>query len=179
MRVSERIRQEESEDEAANDSEAAHESEQPEPAGLATDTTHVEDTEGKQLCRRLAELIAKVKDHDTLGGLVSRVPGGERPEATRDKPRLSYAQDKAGGNESAVPVLEGLECADDAEEEELQGKPLARSNTVENHVGGDFSQNNAERQHLLADIELILINAHIFHELVRDGIGHVSSVQLW
>jgi hypothetical protein len=37
-----------------------------------------------------------------------------------------------------------LEGADDAEEEELQGEPLARADAVEDHVGGDLGQDDAE-----------------------------------
>ena len=44
--ILERIGKEETEYETAGDGEGAHESKEPEPAGFATDTSHVQDSVG-------------------------------------------------------------------------------------------------------------------------------------
>jgi hypothetical protein len=74
-------------------------------------------------------------------------------------------------------VLEGLKGADGAEKEELQCEPLARPDAVQDHVGRDLKQHDAQREHLLADVELVLGDADIFHEAVGDGVGNVASVE--
>jgi len=42
-----------------------------------------------------------------------------------------------------------------------------------------LEENNAERQHLLADIELVLSDADITEEVVGKGIGNVATVKLY
>lgn len=71
----ERVRKEEAKNESTETSKSTHEDEQPEPTGASGDASHVEDTEGKEFCRRLAELVAKVEDHHTLGSFLLCVPG--------------------------------------------------------------------------------------------------------
>ena len=51
--------------------------------------------------------------------------------------------------------------------------------TVEDHVGRDLEKHDTQREHLLADVELVLGDADIFHEVVRDGVGNVTSVKFW
>lgn len=75
-------------------------------------------------------------------------------------------------------MLEGLEKAHEAEEEQLEGQPLAGPDSVQDHVGRDLEEHNSQREHLLADIELVLVDADILHELVCNGICNVSSVKL-
>jgi len=76
--VLERVREEEAVEEAREDSEAAHEHEQPELTRLACDFTHVKDTISNQLGRSLTQLAAELKDNDTLGRLFTGVPGRAR-----------------------------------------------------------------------------------------------------
>jgi hypothetical protein len=74
--------------------------------------------------------------------------------------------------------LPGLECADGTEEEKLECEPLAGPNTVESHVCRDLEQHDTKREHLLTDVELVLIDADVFEEVVRDGIGDVTTIEL-
>lgn len=67
--VPERVWKEETKDKTRGTSKDTHEDEQPEPSWLATNTSHVEDTEGEKLGGGLSELITEVKEHDTLGSL--------------------------------------------------------------------------------------------------------------
>lgn len=71
----ERVRKEEAQNESTETGESTHEDKQPEPTGAPGNASHVEDTEGKEFCRCLAELVAKVEDHDTLGSFLLGVPG--------------------------------------------------------------------------------------------------------
>lgn len=71
----ERVWKEEAEDESTETGESTHEDKQPEPTGASGDASHVEDTKGKEFCRRLAKLVAKVEDHHTLGSFLLGVPG--------------------------------------------------------------------------------------------------------
>lgn len=74
VRVAERVWEEEAEDETAGNGEGAHDCKEPEPARLAAHAAHVEDTVCEQLGGGLAELVAEVEDHNTLGGFGARVP---------------------------------------------------------------------------------------------------------
>lgn len=65
------------------------------------------------------------------------------------------------------------------QEEELQGQPFAGTHTVEDHVGRNLEEYNAKRQHLLTDIELVLIDSNIFHEVVGDSICHVTTIEFY
>lgn len=176
--VAERIGEAETKNEAAENGEATHEHKQPKPSSLSANTSHVKNTIGQQLGRSLAELVTKVEEHDALGRLSARVPGRERPETAGNETRLGDTKQQTGGNEGAIAVLESLEGRDGAEEEELQGEPLAGADAVENHVGWDFEEHDAERQHLLTDVELILGDADILEEAVGDGVGDVSTIEL-
>jgi hypothetical protein len=69
-----------------------------------------------------------------------------------------------------------LERADDSEEEQLESEPLARSDPVEDHVGGDFKEDDPEREHLLSDVELVLVDPDVFHEVIRQRVGNIASV---
>lgn len=138
----------------------------------------MKNTIGQQLGRSLAELVTKVEEHNALGRLSARVPGRERPETAGNETGLGDTKQQTGGNEGAIAVLESLEGRDGAEEEELQGEPLAGADAVENHVGWDFEEHDAERQHLLTDVELILGDADILEEGVGDGVGDVSTIEL-
>ncbi len=177
-RVFERIREEESKDEAAEDGESAHKGEQPKPSRLSSDATHVQDSICQELGRCLTKLVAKVEDHDTFCRFLSGVPRREGPQSTRNKTGLGHTQEEARGDENAITFLERLEGADRAEEEELKREPFARADPVEDHVGRDLEQHDPQREHLLADVELVLGDADIFHEVVRDGVGNVPSVEL-
>jgi hypothetical protein len=58
--------------------------------------------------------------------------------------------------------LKRLECADGAEEEELECEPFAWADTIKGHVGWDLEEHNSQGQHLLTDVELILCDANVF-----------------
>ena len=178
MRLLEGVGQEEAQDKATKNGERTHEREEPEPARLASDAAHVKNSVGQEFGRGLAELVAEVEDHDTLGCLCAGIPGREGPQTTGDEAGLCDTEQQAGGNERAVVRLEGLEAADDTEEKELEREPFARTDTVQDHVAGNLEEHNAEGQHLLADVELVLRDADVFHEVVRDGVGHVAAVKL-
>lgn len=45
-------------------------------------------------------------------------------------------------------------------------------------LGRDLEQHDSQRQHLLADIELVLRNANVFHEVVGNRVRNVAAVQL-
>lgn len=123
-------------------------------------------------------MVPEVEDHNPLGGLGARVPCGKCPEAAGDEARLGDTQQEAGTNERGVVCLECLKCADGAKEEELESKPKAGTDAVERHVGGDFEKNDTQREHLLADVELVLCDVDVFHEVVGDGVGDVAAVEL-
>jgi hypothetical protein len=61
----------------------------------------------------------------------------------------------------------------------LESQPPGRTNAVESHVGGKLEQHNAERHELLAHIELVLSDTHIFQEVVREGVGYIALVELF
>lgn len=176
-RVAERIGEAEAVNEAAQDGEAAHESEEVKPAGLAAGALHVQDAVGEQLGAGLADLVAKVKDHDALGRLGAGVPGRHGPETAGNETRFGDAEEETGDDEGGIIVLPCLEGRDDAEEEQLEGQPFTRPDTVQAHVGGDFGEHDAQRQHLLADVELVLRDADILEEGAGDGVGNVSTVK--
>lgn len=178
MWILERVWQKEAKDETREDREGAHEREQPEPTSFAANASHVQDAIGKELGRGLTELIAKVEEHDALCGLGPRVPCRQCPESTWDEARLGDAKQKAGDDERCVVRLEGLKRRHDTEEEELKREPLSRANSVQYHVRWDLSEDDAKRQHLLANVKLVLINSDVLHEVIRDGVGHVASIQL-
>ena len=178
MRVPERIRQEETQDDTAEQGERSHEGEQPEPTSLAANTTHMQDTVCDQLRRGLAELVTEVEEHDTLGSLLPCVPCRQRPQATGDKTGLGHAEQETRSDERAVVVLECLEGTDGTEEEKLKSEPLAGTDAVQDHVGGDLEEDNAERQHLLSDVKLILSDVHICHHVVGDSVGDIAAVKL-
>lgn len=176
--VLEGIGQTETEDKAAEDGETAHEDKQPEPASLVGDAAHMENAVGEQLGRGLAELVTEVKEHDTLGSLIARVPGRKRPQAARNETRLGNSEQESGRDEGAIAVLESLKGRNEAEQEELQSKPLSRPDAVQDHVGWDLKEHDAQRQHLLANVELVLCDPDILHELVSDSISDVATVEL-
>ena len=60
----------------------------------------------------------------------------------------------------------------------MKCEPLAGANTVKRHVCRDLEQHDAEREHLLTDIKLILIDADVMEEVVSDGIGDVTTIKL-
>ncbi len=72
-----------------------------------------------------------------------------------------------------------MEGADDAKEEELQRQPLARADAVQDHARRDLEDHNAQRQHLLADVELVPHNANVLEEVVSQGVGDVATVKFW
>lgn len=74
MRTVEGVRKEEAIHNATADGKGTHKGEEPEPARLTSNAAHVKNTIGQELCRCLTNLIAEVEDHDTLSGLLSRVP---------------------------------------------------------------------------------------------------------
>lgn len=151
--------------------------EEPEPSGLATNTTHVKDTVRKELGRSLTELVAEVEDHDTLSRLASGVPGGQGPETTRNEARLGDTEQESSGDEGAIVVLESLEGGDGTEEEELESEPLAGTDPVEDHVGGNLEQHNTEGQHLLTNVELILGDLDILEEAVGESVGNIATIK--
>ena len=124
-------------------------------------------------------MVSKVEDNNAFGRFLPGVPRRESPQSTGDKPGFGDAKEKASEHEDTVALLKGLEGADSAKEEELKSEPLSRADPVEDHVGRNFGEDNAEREHLLADIELVLVDTDITHEVVRDSIGNVSAVKLW
>ena len=72
--------------------------------------------------------------------------------------------------------MEGLERADDSEEEQLQCKPFTRPYPIEDHVGRDFKEDDPEGKHLLADIELVLSDADVLHKVVGKRIRDVATI---
>lgn len=62
--------------------------------------------------------------------------------------------------------MPGLEDTDNTKEEELKGEPLSRTNPIKDHVGGNLEKNNAQREHLLTNVELILSDPDIFEEVI-------------
>ncbi len=131
----------------------------------------------QQLRRRLTGLVPEVKDHDSLRGFLPGVPRREGPQPARNEARLGHSQEESGGDERAIAFLKGLEDADRSEQKELERQPFSWADPVEDHVRGNLEQHDAQGQHLLADVELVLVDADIFHELVGDGVGDVPSVQ--
>ena len=178
VRVLEGVGQTETKHETTEHCEGTHENEQPEPTSLVADAAHVKNTIGQQLGGGLAELVSKVEEHDTLRRLAACVPGRQRPETTGDEARLGHAEEETGGDEGAVVVLEGLEGGNGAEEEELQSEPLSGADAVQDHVGGNLEEDDAEGEHLLADVELVLGDANFLHEVVGQGIGNVTAIEL-
>lgn len=79
MRILERIWQEKTEYETAENGEGAHDREQPEPSRFASNTSHVEDTIGEKLGGGLTKLVAEVEEHDTLRRFGACVPCREGP----------------------------------------------------------------------------------------------------
>lgn len=122
-------------------------------------------------------MISKVEEHDTLGGLRSSVPGGKCPQTTWNEARFGNTKEETTGNERAIVVLPRLEDTDDTKEEKLKGEPLSGANSVQEHVGWDFKKHDTEREHLLANVELILGNPDILEEIVGQGVGDVSSIE--
>lgn len=174
---------------------AYHESEEPEPActsttanigtnspqgGLhtrfAAHTSHVQNTICKQLGAGLPKLVTKVEEHDPLGGLASGVPRRQGPQPAGNVPRLGDAQQEACRDERAVVGLEGLERGDQSEEKQLEREPPTRADAVQNHIGRDLEEDDPEREHLLADIELVLGDTEVFEESVGERVGDVAPV---
>lgn len=176
-RVLERIGQTESKDETAGDGKGSHKSKQPEPSRLASDTSHMEDTIGEKFGRSLSQLVAKVENHDTFRGLLASVPGRQRPETTRNVAGFSYSEKESCGNKRPVALHERLEGTDDTKQEQLQSEPFSRADPVERHVCRYFEEDDTQREHLLANIKLVLRDANIFPEIVREGVGNVASVE--
>jgi hypothetical protein len=65
------------------------------------------------------------------------------------------------------------------QEEHLEGQPPGRTNAVYNHIGRKLKHHDAERHELLARIHLVLSDADIFHEVVREGVGDIALVELF
>jgi len=65
------------------------------------------------------------------------------------------------------------------QEEQLESQPPGRTNAVESHVGRKLEQHYAERHELLAHIELVLGDANVHHEVVREGVGYVALIELF
>lgn len=61
----------------------------------------------------------------------------------------------------------------------MKGQPFSSTNTIENHVGGNLEENDAERQHLLSHVELVLGDVYVFKKIVGQSVGNVASVELW
>lgn len=177
-RILERVRQEATEDKPRCDCESTHDDEEPKPARSIRGTAHVKYTVRQEFGGGLAELVAKVEDHDSLRSLSLRIPSRQGPQTSGNKPRFCDAQKKSSRYERSIIGLEGLEGADCTEEEELQSEPFAWSNPVQNHVRRNLKQHNPERQHLLPDVELVLCDADVFHETVCDRIRNVAAIQL-
>ena len=115
---------------------------------------------------------------EQLSVLIVQGPASYIPESTRDEARLCNAKQKTTGNEGAIVVLEGLEGRDNSEEEQLEREPFARTNTIQDHVGRNLKEHDTKRQHLLAHIELVLVDANIFHHVVSNSVRDVATVQL-
>lgn len=92
--------------------------------------------------------------HHSLRGLLPGIPCRQRPQPARDEARLRHAKEEATGDEGAIAILEGLERADGAEEEQLERQPFPGPDAVEDHVGGDLEEDDTQREHLLTDVEL-------------------------
>lgn len=184
------------EDDTTKDREATHQCEKPEPeiqlvrlsyvksekylpARLASDTSHMKNTIGKQLGRSLAKLITEVKEHDSFSSLLACVPSTECPKSTRNKSRLGNPKQKSSRHEGTVVILEGLEGTDCTEEEELDSQPLPWTDAVEDHVARYLEEHDAQGEHLLADVELVLGYADVDKEIVCQGIGNISSIEFY
>ena len=100
--------------------------------------------------------------------IVGRTPGRECVQTARNKSTLGHTKEEPGRDERAIPVLERLEEGDEAEEEQLQREPLARPHAVQDHVAGNFEQHDAEREHLLTDVELVLVDADVLQLRSRE-----------
>ena len=128
---------------------------------------------------RLTELITKVKDDDSLSCFGTGIPGREGPETAGNKARFSDTKEEARDQKRPITLLEGLEGTDGAKQENLQSKPFTGAHAIEDHVRRDLSEHDAKGEQLLADVELILVDANIFHEFVGNGIGNVSTIELF
>lgn len=79
----------------------------------------MQNTKGKEFSGSLAELIAKVEDHDSLGSFPASVPGRQSPEPARDEAGLGNTKQQASADEGGIICLESLESADGTKEEQL------------------------------------------------------------
>lgn len=104
----------------------------------------MKDTICEQLRGCLPELIPEVEEHDSLRSFFPCVPSGKSPKSTWDEARFGHSKEESTSNERVVAVLESLESADCAEEEELESEPLSGADSVQNHVGGDFEKDDPE-----------------------------------
>jgi hypothetical protein len=82
MRALEAVGQEASKNKPAEDREAAHECEEPEPARLTAHSAHVQDAVCEDFGGSLTELVAEVEDHDALRSLGPSVPRRKSPETS-------------------------------------------------------------------------------------------------
>lgn len=139
----------------------------------------MKNTIGKQLGRSLTKLVTEVKEHDSFSSLLASIPSTECPKPTRNKSRLGNSKQESSRHEGTVVILEGLEGTDCTEEEELDRQPLAWTDAVENHVARYLEEDDTEGEHLLADVELVLGYADVDKEVVCQGIGNVSSIELY
>jgi hypothetical protein len=65
------------------------------------------------------------------------------------------------------------------QEEHLKSQPSGRTNAVYDHIGRKLKHHDAERHELLARIELVLSDADVFHEVVRESVGYIALVELF
>lgn len=137
----------------------------------------MENTIGQQLRRSLTKLVSEVEEHNSLGSLLTSVPRRKSPKAARNETGLSNAKQEPRCDEGAVVILECLEGTDSAKKEELQRQPLARADAVEDHVGWNLEEYYAKRKHLLADVELVLCDADILHEVISKGVSDIASIE--
>lgn len=175
-RLFERVRQEEAQHEAAEDGKQAHQHKQPEPARLATNAAHVQDAKSEEARRGLAALHAGEKEHDTRGRLGARVPGRQSPQGAGNEAGFAEAEQETCRDEGAVAVLPGLQRAHGAKQKKLQREPAAGPDAVQSHVGRDFEEHDAQGEQLLPEVELVLREADIVTEVIREGAGDVASV---
>lgn len=136
----------------------------------------MEDTVRKQLRAGLPKLVAKVEEHDPLGGLTAGVPRRQGPQSAGDVSRLGDAEEETRRDERPVVGLEGLEGGYQSEEEQLEREPSTGPDAVEDHVGRDLEEDDTEREHLLPDVELVLGDTEILEEAIGERVGDVASV---
>jgi hypothetical protein len=71
-------------------------------------------------------------------------------------------------------MLERLESGHHSPSEDLTTQPDGRANAVEDHIRWDFPEHDTQREQLLTDVEPVLRDADVFHEVVGKGISNVA-----